>query len=108
MMQNHIESVKEKISQLNPFKVMLFGSYANGIPCEDSDIDLIVILNNEDMPENFSKRMENHLKVRKHLWEINKEIAMDVLVYTKAEWNKLTETDNSFIREVMKTGKVIL
>jgi len=107
-MKNHIESVKKQISQLNPFKVMLFGSYAHGMPDEDSDMDIIVILDNEDMPQNFSERMKNHSKVRKNLRAINKKIAMDILVYTKAEWNKLIETDNSFIREVTETGKVII
>jgi predicted nucleotidyltransferase len=42
------EPIKETIVQnVHPEKVILFGSYANGNPNDDSDLDLLVI---KDMP----------------------------------------------------------
>jgi predicted nucleotidyltransferase len=36
------------VKSVHPDKVILFGSYANGNPGEDSDLDLLVI---KDMPQ---------------------------------------------------------
>ncbi|MCL2366852.1 MAG: nucleotidyltransferase domain-containing protein [Oscillospiraceae bacterium] len=36
------------VEETNPDKIILFGSYAYGIPNNKSDIDLLVIKNGED------------------------------------------------------------
>jgi predicted nucleotidyltransferase len=43
--KNIIKRFEEELIKLNikPQKIILFGSYANGIPREDSDIDLVVV-----------------------------------------------------------------
>ena len=107
-MLNYLETIKEKLIELKPYKAVLFGSYAYGKIHGDSDIDLIVVLDIEDMPKSFSERMENHSKVRSHLRLINQEVPMDILVYTKHEWEKLIELDTSFTKEILKKGKPII
>ena len=46
----NIETVKQniikKLKPLHPNKIILFGSYAYGIPNENSDLDILVIMNN--------------------------------------------------------------
>jgi predicted nucleotidyltransferase len=37
----------------SPYKIILFGSYANGEATEDSDIDLMVILDNNNISKNL-------------------------------------------------------
>jgi predicted nucleotidyltransferase len=37
----------EKLKKLNLYKVILFGSFAYGQPNKDSDVDLIVVTNDE-------------------------------------------------------------
>jgi len=39
--------------------------------------------------------------------EINEEIPLDILVYSKAELNIIKEHGNQFIEEIEKTGKII-
>jgi hypothetical protein len=39
--------------------------------------------------------------------EINREIPLDILVYSKEELNILKKRGNYFIDEIEKTGKVI-
>jgi predicted nucleotidyltransferase len=39
----------------NPYKIILFGSYAKGNPNEHSDIDLMVILDNNHVSETYTE-----------------------------------------------------
>ncbi|MEA3352218.1 MAG: nucleotidyltransferase domain-containing protein [Campylobacterota bacterium] len=41
--ENIKDEIIEKLKPLNPDKVILFGSYAYGIPTKDSDIDLFLV-----------------------------------------------------------------
>ena len=39
----------ERIARtLNPVKIILFGSYAYGVPTPDSDVDLLVVMNSQE------------------------------------------------------------
>jgi predicted nucleotidyltransferase len=40
----------------DPYKIILFGSYANDKEIDDSDIDLMVILDNNDVAKNYEER----------------------------------------------------
>jgi predicted nucleotidyltransferase len=72
----NIEEIKqlivEKLKPLNPYQIILFGSYAYGTPTKDSDLDICIIDKGE-----ISKR-ERKSKIRKALKEI--KIAKDILV----------------------------
>jgi len=35
-----LEEIKSAVSQLKPFKAIVFGSFAYGIPHKDSDLDI--------------------------------------------------------------------
>ena len=108
MKEDRISEIRQKLKALNPYKAILFGSRASGEATDESDIDLVIVLDVEGMPKSFSERMKNHSTVRRQLRSINREVPIDVLVYTKAEWHKLIELDTSFAREIRKTGKAIL
>jgi len=53
-----IDKLKESI---NPFKKNLFGSYAYGNPSKNSDIDLLVVTNNNHYPKNYKEKMDRHI-----------------------------------------------
>ena len=91
----------------NPSKIILFGSYANGNPNEHSDIDLMVVLDNDHVSKTYQERLDKGVHVRKLVLEINRKIPLDILVYSKAELNMIKEYGNQFIEEIEKTGKVI-
>ncbi len=40
--KQYIPEIVERLKTINPYKIILFGSYAYGKPQTDSDIDLIV------------------------------------------------------------------
>jgi uncharacterized protein len=102
-----VEEMTERLKKLKPYKVILFGSYANGNPREDSDLDVAVILDSDEIVKTFSEDMERWSPVAEAVREVHYKIAMDILVYSKAEINYLKENGNSFIKEIESKGKVL-
>ncbi len=88
--------------------IILFGSYANGAPHEDSDVDLVVVLDQPGMAENYDQRLNQKVKVSRVLLEIRKKIPMDILVYTRDEWKKVLSMNFSFFREIQNSGIYLL
>ena len=72
----NIETVKQniikKLKPLHPNKIILFGSYAYGMPNENSDLDILVIMNN------YKNKWDEKEKIRKVLRDIR--IPKDILV----------------------------
>jgi predicted nucleotidyltransferase len=91
----------------DPYKIILFGSYATGKETENSDIDLMVILDNNDISKTYKERQTKKLYIRKLVREINYRNALDILVYSKEELKNIKEYGNYFIDEIERTGKVI-
>ena len=108
MTQNYLSDLEKNVSELKPYKAILFGSCASGHAQEDSDIDLIIVLDKEDMPGSFSERMNNYSEVKRYFRSINQKIPLDLIVYTKAEWDKLLDTKNSFSREILENGRQLI
>ncbi|MFA6047919.1 MAG: nucleotidyltransferase domain-containing protein [Parcubacteria group bacterium] len=100
-----IPEIKERIvKEIDPEKIILFGSYAWGNPTEDSDVDLFVVKKSSE------KRLERQRKLRKILFDsISGNFpAMDILVYTPEETEKsVNEHKNLFIEDILRHGKTI-
>ncbi|MCP4372441.1 MAG: nucleotidyltransferase domain-containing protein [Deltaproteobacteria bacterium] len=103
----YLPLILERLKTLHPQKVVLFGSYAYGTPREESDFDLLVVLDNDDMPQTFQENMKNKLLVRKAIWELSKKNSIDLLVYTKPMYRKFQELGSMFAREISQKGKVL-
>jgi predicted nucleotidyltransferase len=99
-----IEEIKNRLSILNPERIILFGSHAQGLAGADSDIDLIVVLNKDEASGSFREKMTSTVAVRKLLADINRQVALDVLVYSKKEWQALVESRSSFSRDILEKG----
>ncbi|MBF0200364.1 MAG: hypothetical protein HQK66_03450 [Desulfamplus sp.] len=48
---------------------------------DESDLDLIVILEKNDMPRNFDERTHNYSWVKEFLKPLNNNVPMDIIVY---------------------------
>lgn len=108
MLQEYLTELKNILAELNPYKAVLFGSYAYGEPNNDSDIDLIVVLNKNDLPKNFAERSENYSLVKKYFKLLKSNVPMDLIVYTRREWDDFLKAENSFTREILEKGKVLV
>ena len=97
--QTHIKALcREIVTRFEPQKVILFGSYAYGVPHPDSDIDLLVV-----MP--FKGRVhEQAVKIRKGL---KSSLPIDLLVRTPEQVRERVEMEDFFMREIVDQGKIL-
>ena len=88
---------RQIVESFRPQKVILFGSYAYGVPGPDSDIDLLVI-----MP--FEGRIhEQAVKIRR---DLSSMMPLDLLVRTPEQVRERVEMEDFFMREIVEQGKV--
>lgn len=90
--------------QCNMHKLILFGSWANGTIRQDSDLDLVVILDEYGLIASYKQKMEQRLVVRTALREVNRNVPIDILVYTVDEWKKLLQEGSSFHQNIEMEG----
>jgi len=90
--------VVERLKPMKPKKVILFGSYAKGEADEFSDLDIIVVA-------------ETNLKfidrIGKAIELIDLPMAVDCLVYTPDEFEKMIKDENPFIQKALEEGIVV-
>ena len=106
-MEDIISDIVDSLKKLDTKYIILFGSYAKETNTEESDIDLIVILDSNEIPDTFEKRMANKLLVRNCIYELSREIAIDLVVYTEAEYNIIKSNNTSFYNEISESGKIL-
>lgn len=92
-----IQEIKNRLS-------IFFGSHAHGSAGAESDIDFIVVLNKDKAAGSYREKMRSTVAVRKLLTDINRQVALDVLDYSKKEWQALVESKNSFSRDILEKG----
>ena len=102
-----LDDLVYSLKSSDPYKIILFGSYANGNPNENSDIDLMVILDNDHVSKTYEERLKKKIFIRNLIIDINRKIPIDILVYSKEELNLIRNHGNYFIDEIERTGKVI-
>jgi predicted nucleotidyltransferase len=94
------EIVERIVNAVNPLKIILFGSYAYGVPKKGSDLDILVVVDNiKD-----SKR-ELRLKIRKALREF--VIGKDIIVLSAQELENWENIPYTFISSIVRKGKIL-
>jgi uncharacterized protein len=103
--------IKDKIiNSLLPFhpaKIILFGSYAYGHPEKNSDIDLLIILNEEYLSDKSKTLKITKLKISKALYEINTDYPIDLILYTTLNYSKFLDKGSIFSKEIRQKGIVL-
>jgi len=95
-----IEDISKKIvDHINPEKVILFGSYANGNPNDSSDVDLIVV-RNTSLPKH-----KRGIEIRRLFYR--QLIPMDIKVYTPDEFDNELSSPFSFLFSALKNSQVL-
>lgn len=63
----------ERLKTTGPLKIILFGSHAYGEPGPESDVDLLVVTEDDFLPENFAEKNAIYLRVAGSITEIEKK-----------------------------------
>jgi predicted nucleotidyltransferase len=92
-------AIQRIVQELNPEKIVLFGSYAYGNPNPDSDVDLLVIMSTKASHKDRSWAVSRLLLPR--------PFPVDILVKTPREVKEGLETGDFFLREILSRGKVL-
>ena len=99
--------ILERLKKLNPYKVILFGSSAYGRPDRNSDVDLIVVTNEEFFPASYQEKSDLYLKVSNALTDVAGTIPIDLIVYTKSMYRQFIQMGSLFSKEVIQKGVVL-
>jgi len=102
-----IHKIVSRLKALGRYRIMLFGSHTSESAKSESDIDLLVILDSEDIPQTFEQRMQNRLHMRERIQSINRQFAIALVVYTRGEYEYLQRQGSSFLQEIDTTGKTL-
>jgi len=91
------EIVRRIVAALDPERIILFGSYAGGVPNADSDVDLFV-------------EMETDLPYADRCAQVSELIRprpfpMDILVHTPAEMATYLSKGHYFFEEIFEQGR---
>ena len=98
--QNKINKIVNKIAkEFRPEKIILFGSYANGKPDKNSDIDLCIIMKNVSSPYQIAYKIEKLLD--------DFMVPTDIVVYSQHEIEEWKNVKMAFPTIIMKTGKIV-
>lgn len=84
--------------QFRPERVVLFGSYAHGKPTEDSDVDLLVVLDHDG--RSTDKAAEIRLAC-------HGGFPLDLLVYSPARLKARLDLGDAFLRDVIDKGTAL-
>ena len=87
------------VREFAPLQVILFGSHAYGTPTEDSDVDLLVVM---DIPK--SEFLNKAIEIRQR---ISYRFGLDLLVRSPKEIAYRVSYNDWFLREIAEKGEVL-
>lgn len=93
-------AVERLVAEFHPEQIWLFGSYAWGEPDEESDLDFVVVV-----PESNERPIKRAQRAQRCL--IGLGMSKDVLVPTRAEFDRFREVVSSLTYKITREGKVL-
>jgi predicted nucleotidyltransferase len=81
-------------------RVFLFGSRVHGYEREDSDVDLVVIMDRDEPFASFAERSVVLIDLRRRLSRIASRYGLDLLLFSRPEWEDFVEKGSWFSKEI--------
>lgn len=98
VLETRVQQVVEDLKPYQPTRIILFGSAARGDVDASSDLDFIVI---KSTPQPFLARLKEAALL------VSAPGAIDILVYTPEEWQRMQERESPFAERVLVEGRVV-
>ena len=92
-------AIQKIVEELKPEKIILFGSYAYGMPTPHSDVDLLVVMKTNESLKERSWKVSRLLLPR--------PFPVDILVRTPKEIKEGLKSGDFFLQEILSRGKVL-
>lgn len=95
-----VQAIADRLEPLQPQRIYLFGSHARGDAGPDSDLDFLVVVPNS-AGSNYDRAVEAH--------RLAGDIVApkDIVVLTRAEWEKQIRAPSSLCSTVLREGILI-
>ena len=90
------------VEKYHPNKIVIFGSYAYGIPDEDSDFDLLIIKDTDK-----KRRVDRFVEVKRLIFDPEIKIPVSPIVLTNDEVKERLNMGDDFLEEILTKGKVL-
>ena len=92
-------AIQKIVDKLKPEKIVLFGSYAYGLPNPHSDVDLLIVL-------------KTNASLKERSWKVSRLLLprpfpVDILVKTPKEIEKAVKSGDFFLQEILTRGKTL-
>ena len=94
------EAVKRLAEAYQPVNIYLFGSYAWGEPHVDSDLDFLVVLN-DDIKLNLSLQIKGKQALK------NMNVSTDIVLNHKFFFKQRAEHPSTLQHKILKEGKLV-
>ena len=94
------EATRRLVAEFQPEQVWLFGSYAWGEPTVDSDLDILMLVNDE-----ASTSIQHIRQARRCLRSI--DMAKDVLLQSKASFDRYKDVCASMSYKIAQEGLLL-
>ena len=95
-----LRDITQKVIQaFRPKNVILFGSYAYGVPTTDSDLDLLIVMESRDRPAERIRKVSDLFDPR--------PLPMDFVVLTPGEVRHRLRGFDPFLEEVFEKGEML-
>lgn len=99
--------IKQSIVELlRPSKILIFGSYATGLATAESDVDIMVVVEDARRADRETA-VNGRLAIRKALQAIGKDIAFDFILSSQSHFDK-TKAMRGTIQCVAEQQGVVL
>jgi predicted nucleotidyltransferase len=93
------EMTRRIVERFHPERIIVFGSYVNGEPTENSDLDILIV-----MPvEGSRRRKANEID----LTLADRVVPMDLIVVTPEQFDRQKDMMGTIVREAVRDGRVI-
>jgi len=95
-----IDQLRDRISQtMHPEKIYLFGSYADGKATEESDIDLLVVMDSPLTPHKRNVAVKRLFPRR--------SFSLDAFVYTPQEFARYRDIPGTIVYNATHHGRLL-
>ena len=102
-----LDDIVSSLLSVDPYRIVLFGSTVLEERGAESDIDLLVILDSQAIPRTYGEGMATRIAVRDCIRVINRRLPIDLVVYTRAEYELLRKQGASFQSGIERSGKTL-